>query len=577
MELASVAPQDAAHGRYHPIAELGQGGTANVYLAIARGPNSFNKLVVLKILKHELAHEASFRSMFMNEARLAARLNHPNVVQTNEVFETDGRPVIVMEYLEGQTLSRILARGRDVGRGGVEMPLSMQLRILVDVLSGLHYSHELCDYDGTPLRVVHRDMTPHNVFVSYDGRVTILDFGIAKLTGLGMQETQTGVIKGKLRYMPAEQVLGTPLDRRADLFAVGVMLWEAATREKMWKGLSDAAIMHNVLHGLIPTPRSVRPDVSPELERIVMKTLSHDKEGRYNTAAELQADLEALLSAESYANRAIGKFVGDQFADARVRMRALVESKLSSLNSQTPSLSSLSEWHLLPPAALSRPRSIGGSDDTSHPTKLDATQTRRDTPAALRFAKVAAAIAVASAVFIVLWQSSKGDEIERLSALAPSTMPQAAAQPAVQVQPDEPALLPSQAVPARSEAAADVRLSIAAVPSSTRLFLDDKPLAGNPHTVVLPADEGQHVLRAEASGYETETRILRYRDNTDLQLSLTKLRRDRPQPKPSEEAEREERPEPREKLAEKNDKAERCAVPYFLDERGIRRIKRECL
>src|SRR5688572_16530728 len=239
-QLAGVEVEQV-HGRYHPIAELGQGGTANVFLACARGPSDFNKLVVLKVLKHELAHEHEFRSMFMNEARLAARLNHPNVVQTNEVMEVDGRPVLVMEYLEGQTLSRILARSRDAARGGVEMPLTLHLRVMIDVLSGLHYSHELIDYDGTPLRVVHRDMTPHNVFVSYDGRVCILDFGIAKLTGLGVQATQTGVIKGKLRYMPQEQVLGLPLDRRADLFAVGVMLWEAAAREKMWRGLSDAA------------------------------------------------------------------------------------------------------------------------------------------------------------------------------------------------------------------------------------------------------------------------------------------------------------------------------------------------
>src|SRR5262245_1015103 len=129
---------EQSHGRYHPIAELGQGGTANVYLAVARGPSDFNKLVVLKVLKNELAHESSFSSMFISEARLAARLNHANVVQTNEVIQVGGRPIIVMEYLEGQTLARILARSKDVAKGGVELPLSMHLRILVDVLGGLH-------------------------------------------------------------------------------------------------------------------------------------------------------------------------------------------------------------------------------------------------------------------------------------------------------------------------------------------------------------------------------------------------------------------------------------------------------
>jgi serine/threonine protein kinase len=256
------AEEHGSHGKYRVIAELGQGGTANVYLAVAHGPSGFNKLVVLKLLKAELAVEPEFRRMFLNEARLAARLNHPNVVQTNEVFEEDGRPIIVMEYLEGAALSRLVSRSREQGQ---PIPMAMHLRIICDVLSGLHYSHELRDYDGTPLGVVHRDMTPQNVFVSFDGKVTLLDFGIAKLTG-AIAETQTGVLKGKLRYMPAEQIMGETVDRRTDIFAVGVMLWEAVTREKMWRGLADATVMHNIVNGAIPTPRSVRPDVPQRLE-----------------------------------------------------------------------------------------------------------------------------------------------------------------------------------------------------------------------------------------------------------------------------------------------------------------------
>lgn len=600
-ELASVEPEQG-HGRYHPIAELGQGGTANVYLAVARGPSSFNKLVVLKMLKSELAHESQFRTMFLNEARLAARLNHPNVVQTNEVFEVDGRPVIVMEYLEGQTLSRILARGRDIGRGGVELPLSMHLRILVDVLTGLHYSHELCDYDGTPLRVVHRDMTPHNVFVSYDGRVCILDFGIAKLTGLGIQETQTGVIKGKLRYMPPEQVLGSPLDRRADIFAVGVMLWEAAAREKMWKGLSDAAIMHNVLHGLIPSPRSVRPDVSPELERICMKALAFDKNQRYSTAAELQADLEALLSAESYANRAIGKFVSEQFAEARARMRALIESKIQGISASSPTLSSVNEWDLLPPTTISRPRlsstSITGSlpgtkTSTSTVPSPEAHLTERPTPAegSGRFVKGAAALLVATAVFALLWHTTKQEP----SAQAPlpdasqtgSALPVAAAEP-----PAVPATALSPAAgDSAQKAQQEVRLFISVQPTNAQLYLDDRPLPGNPHAVYVPVDSLRHTLRAEAPGYAPETRLLSYTENATIELTLERLdrpRRDRPrtetapqapaQPQapvaapPAEEPKAE--PAPAAPQGEANDK---CAVPYYLDERGIRRLKRECL
>src|SRR5216110_1746477 len=148
---STPTPAQPSLGRYRPLLELGQGGSAHVYLAVARGPSGFNKLVVLKVLKAELSHDPDLRRMFLDEARLAGRLNHPNIVQTYEVFEEEGRPVIVMEYLEGQPLS-----------------LATHLQILCEALNGLQHAHELTDYDGTPLGVVHRDMTPHNVFVTVE-------------------------------------------------------------------------------------------------------------------------------------------------------------------------------------------------------------------------------------------------------------------------------------------------------------------------------------------------------------------------------------------------------------------------
>src|SRR4051812_32170548 len=217
-------------GRYRLVAELGQGGTATGWVAISRGPSGVNKLVVLKALRKELANDGEFRRMFLDEARLAARLNHPNIVQTYGIVDEAGPPVIIMEFLEGEPLSAILTRAH----GDKAFPLAMHLKVISDLLSGLHYSHELAEYDGTPLPLVHRDITPHNVFVSFDGQVKVLDFGIAKLSG-SLSRTETGVIKGKFRYMPPEQLEGAAVDRRADLFAVGVMLWEAACGDKMWK------------------------------------------------------------------------------------------------------------------------------------------------------------------------------------------------------------------------------------------------------------------------------------------------------------------------------------------------------
>src|SRR6476646_8776840 len=155
MSAVHEIPESGSEGKYRVLVELGQGGTANVYLAVARGPSGFSKLVVLKALKKNLANDPDFRNMFLSEARLAARLNHPNVVQTYEVAEDQGQPVIVMEYLEGQPLSNIIVRGRGGG-----FPLAMHLRTIADSLAGLHNAHELVDFDGTPLGVVHRDMTP---------------------------------------------------------------------------------------------------------------------------------------------------------------------------------------------------------------------------------------------------------------------------------------------------------------------------------------------------------------------------------------------------------------------------------
>jgi serine/threonine protein kinase len=314
-----------AESKHRILLELGQGGTANVFLAVVKGLTGFNKLVVLKALKPHLANDPDFRAMFLNEARIAARLNHPNVIQTNEVIEDRGLPIIVMEYLEGQPLSNVLTRAAG---GGSSM--AVHLKILLDALAGLQYAHELVDFDGTPLGLVHRDMTPHNVFVTFEGQVKILDFGIAKLSTSHV-ETQTGVMKGKLRYMPPEQIAGDDVDRRADIFAVGVTLWEILTGEKMWKGLPDTVIMNRVLNGEIPSPSSTGVAVPAQLERICLKALSPDREARYATAAELESELDEALTqlGLSLSNKQVAKIVSRMFDDVRRETKSLIESQLS--------------------------------------------------------------------------------------------------------------------------------------------------------------------------------------------------------------------------------------------------------
>ena len=308
------------------MAELGRGGMSEVYLAVVAGPAGFNKLVVIKLIKGELAEDPDFISMFLEEARLSARLSHPNVVQTNEVGEFGGRYFIAMEYLEGQPYSRILHRlGRDRG-----LPLGMSLRILSDVLAGLQYAHDLADFDGTPLGVVHRDVTPHNVFVTYDGQVKVVDFGIAKAMN-SSHETRTGMLKGKVGYMAPEQAKGERVDRRADIFSVGVMLWEAAVGRRLWKGLNEVQILHQLLSGEIPSPRSMRPDISQPLEAIIMKSLAIDRERRYGSAAELQAALDELMDAgsERATLREVGRLISGTFEEERKKLKGIIEQQVA--------------------------------------------------------------------------------------------------------------------------------------------------------------------------------------------------------------------------------------------------------
>ena len=313
-------------GKYRLVAELGSGGMGDVFLAVALGPKGFNKLQVIKSLRTELAEDEEFLAMFLNEARLAARLNHPNVVQTNEVGEEGGAHFIAMEYLEGQSLHTVLRRAQG------SFPLAMHVRVIAEACAGLHHAHELLDFDGTPLSVVHRDCTPQNVFITYDGGVKVLDFGIAKAADSSATLTRTGVLKGKVPYMAPEQLEGHQVDRRADIFAVGAMLWEAAAGTRLWKGLNDVQIAHRVHLGDVPSPRAANPDVNDRLEAIAMRCLAMDPDERYPTAAALQQDLELLTGELGGATtRDVGKWVAQAFVETRRQLRSRIEQELKAV------------------------------------------------------------------------------------------------------------------------------------------------------------------------------------------------------------------------------------------------------
>jgi eukaryotic-like serine/threonine-protein kinase len=306
--------------RYQRLLALGSGGMANVHLSLALGQSGFKRLVVVKSVREELLGDPNMRQMFLAEARLSARLNHPNVVQVSEVVETGDGVMLVMEYLDG------LAFSAACRAAGASLTRTMRLRVLCDVLAGLAYAHDLVDYHGQPLGIVHRDVSAQNVLLTFDGRVKLLDFGIAKVTS-APDKTRTGVIKGRVAYMPIEQVTGKQVDRRTDVYAVGCLMWEAVAGSRLWGTLTEPQIIRNVLQGSMPALSS-RVPVDSELERIVTKATASRPDDRHATAEELRIELERYLShLPPVSAREIGELLSSVCGDARSeRKRELAEA-----------------------------------------------------------------------------------------------------------------------------------------------------------------------------------------------------------------------------------------------------------
>ena len=318
---------DQRFGRYTLVAKIGHGGMAEVFLAANRGPAGFTKLAVLKRLHPHLEDEPSLVGMFLDEARLAARLNHPNVVQTFDVGDVEGLHYLAMEYLEGQSLARVL---RHAQRTGEPLPLSVGCRIFMEALDGLSYAHLLKDYDGTPLNVVHRDISPGNLFLTYDGQVKVLDFGIAK-AGTQLTETRAGQVKGKFAYIAPEQARPGAHDHRADLWSLGVVMWEAFSGKRLFKGESEVSTLHNALSSEILSLDSASQEIPSELSQVVDRALQRDPDKRYGSAQQMREDLGAFMtSAGLRASRSdVGAFVTSLFERERDEQRRILQAYMA--------------------------------------------------------------------------------------------------------------------------------------------------------------------------------------------------------------------------------------------------------
>lgn len=301
---------DRQVGRYRIVRHLASGGMAELYIARQEAMGGFEKEIVLKMLQGRYAESPRVVSMFLDEARLAAKLNHPSIVHVYDVADEDGVKYIAMEYIHGETLIDIVKRGMAVGKF---LPIEHAVHIARQTAAGLAYAHGRREPDGRLLRIVHRDVSPTNILVSYQGQTKIVDFGIARIQDELREES--GILPGKASYMSPEQVRGEGADYRSDIFSLGIILYEITVGERLFRGPASE-VMKRIVEENITPPTAVRRDYPPALELIVMKALERRPDDRYQSAEEMRVDLEEFLADEGLrtGTRRMGLYMNEIFA-----------------------------------------------------------------------------------------------------------------------------------------------------------------------------------------------------------------------------------------------------------------------
>jgi serine/threonine protein kinase len=319
-ELWGIDPSRPAQERYRILGQIASGGMAEIYLAHMTGRGGVPREVVLKRLRPELQHEDDFVKMFYDEARIASQMDHPNIVRIYELGELDGSLFIAMELVPGVTLRDILTR---LMLRHQRLPISIVLYLAIGALEALDYAHRRLDSDGRPLHIVHRDVSPQNILVSYHGEVKLLDFGVAKAERK-FHKTMPGLVKGKFAYMAPEQIRGDHVDARADVFALGETLYEAALGRHPFQGVNDAAVLASIMHKVPSDPAKVDPKFLPAFAKVLLRALEKDAKLRFANADVTRLEIERTLSSEIATREELKSYLCDLFADAH---RMLVDAR----------------------------------------------------------------------------------------------------------------------------------------------------------------------------------------------------------------------------------------------------------
>ncbi len=550
-------------GKFALVVKLGWGGMADVYLAVPQGREpSWEDAFVVKRLKPDLVFDSEYRGMFKDEAKLALRLDHPNIVAAREMGEIDGQPYLAMEFLDGQPLDKILEASdkERLTRGEI-------LLVMSELLAGMNHAHELKDENGAPLDIVHRDVSPHNVFITYSGQVKLVDFGIAKSREKA-QHTSTGVVKGKIAYMAPEQALCSAVDKRADVFAAGVILWELITGKRFWGDLSDVQILKTMTFGDLPSLADHLPNPSPELVSMCEKALAITPDQRYASAAEFRQDVErfidrlgerttpeelggAVARIAGDQRRALGHVIEQQFGRRSLVQRddtplgvevpssarnggggpSSIRSEEAAVSSREPSSlpssgSAASEGALgfeastLDPVSRSGSEAVARGADERLPAPLWQAPARK--PSMLPWAALGVALVLGLAVVGV--QSMKASQKPPAaptvtSAEAPSAAPSATAA-ASAIASDAPS---GDAAETAAESGDYVNVRITVTPSDAKVKLDGTLLPDNPFSAKFKKDGVAHRLTVEAPGYRSQSQMLVFDHDLDVAPSLDAL------------------------------------------------------
>ncbi len=498
-----------------------------VFLARERG--AVERLVVLKLILPHLAEDEEFLTMFLEEARLVARLQHPNLVTILDLLEVEGRHCLAMEYVQGDDVRRLDKHARLKGK---LLPSGLVLRIISEAAAGLDHAHKARDAQGQPLRLVHRDVSPQNILVGFDGGVKIIDFGVAKAAGSG-QQTATGVLKGKYPYMSPEQASGQSIDGRSDQFALGVVMWELLTGKRLFKGESDMMTLRLVKDCQVPPPSQLNPKLPPGLDEVVLRALSPTPDKRYPDCGAFRLALEdyILQMRMPASNAHLSAYLRELYADRiaaeadPARLDQLAEdTDLDSKDKSNPSrsnLRSVGPANSATPSRAGPPSGTPGTPGTRSRRAADALlgpapaprpEPSRGTvsleaPAPTRsFPVVPAAIAAA----VLLLAGAAAIVFLRGTPVTPPPPPQQV----VEVAPERPVQPQPPAEPRK------VELMVTSQPEGASVQLEGQPLGVTPLKLPLTADAPPVVMTVSLEGYEVATRKVSAADAPNVQVAL---------------------------------------------------------